>query len=98
MRLIDADEVEKLIGYIRTKYACTYNQFFWDTIRYIEKKVRSLPTIEAVPVVHGKWVKNDIGIYFCSVCDSEAYWDTDYGQQLFDCCPFCGADMRTKGN
>ena len=33
-------------------------------------------------------------IKYCSECGSEAYWDTDYGQQLFDFCPFCGADTR----
>ena len=55
--------------------------------------VNEQPTIEAIPVVHGEWVKNDIGIYFCSECDSEAYWDTDYGQQLFPCCPYCGIRM-----
>lgn len=58
--------------------------------------VEEAPTIEADPVVHGEWVQNDIGIYFCSVCDSEAYWDTDYGQQLFPCCPYCGTPMDGK--
>ena len=32
---------------------------------------------------------------FCSVCHNEAYHDSQYGQQLFDFCPYCGADMRT---
>jgi len=31
---------------------------------------------------------------YCSKCLNEAYWDSDYGQQLFDFCPNCGADMR----
>ena len=39
-----------------------------------------------------KWIGTDIK--FCSICGNEAYWDTDYGQQLFDYCPYCGADMR----
>ena len=34
------------------------------------------------------------GDKYCSVCYKEAYYDTDYGQQLFDYCPHCGADMR----
>ena len=54
-------------------------------------------TIDAVPVVKAEWIANESGIYFCSECDSEAYWDTDYGQQLFDWCPYCGADMQ-KGD
>jgi hypothetical protein len=46
--------------------------------------------------IRGEWLSDERGIYFCSKCDSEAYWDTDYGQQLFDFCPDCGADMRKK--
>lgn len=48
------------------------------------------------PVKRGKWeipISVGNGIYFCSVCRNEAYWDTDYGQQLFDYCPYCGAEM-----
>ena len=33
------------------------------------------------------------GDKYCSVCYKEAYFDTDYGQQLFDYCPNCGARM-----
>lgn len=32
--------------------------------------------------------------YICSACGSEAYWDPDYGQQLFDYCPYCGEYNR----
>lgn len=48
------------------------------------------------PVKRGRWetpVSVGNGIKFCSVCRNEAYWDTDYGQQLFDFCPYCGARM-----
>lgn len=34
------------------------------------------------------------GEKFCSVCYKEAYFDTDYGQQLFDYCPNCGSRMK----
>lgn len=33
-------------------------------------------------------------IYYCPYCGNEAYWDTDYGQQLFDFCPYCGEPMK----
>ena len=101
MRLIDADEVQKILDHIRGKYIDTYNrrtkinQFFWDTIRYIEKKVRSLSTIEVTPVVHGEWVNEYINRYghpchCCSVCGFHAsYQDKNF-------CPECGADMRKK--
>ena len=55
----------------------------------------------------GKWIKGQdvpnrnpyFHLYdalYCSVCHNEAYWDTDYGQQIFDFCPNCGADMRDE--
>lgn len=49
---------------------------------------------EVQPVKRGKWyhINNEDFIY-CSECNNEAYWDTDYGQQLFDYCPYCGAKM-----
>lgn len=44
----------------------------------------------------GKWIDGNGKDKFihCSVCKKEAYWDSDYGQQEFDFCPYCGADMR----
>lgn len=100
MRLIDADEVQKVIDHIRTKYVDTYNrrtkvnQFFWDTIRYIEKKVRSIPSVEAVPVVHGKWISDlDANGKLksvwrgCSVCGCLNHSTKP------NFCPNCGAKM-----
>lgn len=46
----------------------------------------------------GKWIdaKPGSGLIgkVCSCCGNEAYWDADYGQQLFDWCPRCGAEME----
>ena len=54
--------------------------------------------IDVQPVKRGKWLHfNSDGIIFCSECKHEAYWDTDYGQQLFDYCPYCGARMKQEG-
>lgn len=32
--------------------------------------------------------------YYCSNCLESAYCDTDFGDQLFPFCPWCGAEMR----
>ena len=43
------------------------------------------------------WVRNNPEhpyFWYCSICHNEAYWDTDYGQQMFDYCPYCGAYSR----
>ena len=67
--------------------------------------------IEALEQKRGEWIDGlDVpkeerekhpyvylhGEKYCSVCYKEAYFDTDYGQQLFEYCPNCGADMRER--
>lgn len=101
MKLIDADEVQKILKHIRGKYVNRLpkaNQLFWDTIRYIEKKVRSIPTVEAKEVVHGEWVRTKFASeYICSNCQALTYAElTRTGYKNFNFCPNCGADMRTS--
>lgn len=94
-RYIDADALKK-------HYA------WWedDRQKLFDSIVDQQPTVDAVPVRHGKWIKgsetkrikeNRYGVlfdaYYCSACESEAYWDSDYGQILFHYCPNCGARM-----
>ena len=83
MRLIDAKELTEMAWRERL-----------DTRERIVNLIARQPTIEAKPVKRGKWfhINND-GFIYCSECNNEAYWDTDYGQQLFDYCPYCGAKM-----
>lgn len=64
-------------------------------------EIDTMPASDVQPVKHGRWenpVSVGNGIMFCSVCRNEAYWDTDYGQQLFDYCPYCGARMDGEQN
>ena len=53
--------------------------------------VNGIPAVDAVPVVHGRWVnKNEEGVYgptYCSVCDFELRIDD------MPYCPKCGAKM-----
>mgnify|MGYP003307409665 CR=1 FL=1 len=61
------------------------------------------PTIEAVPVVRGEWIKKSIQningntcmeTWHCSNCD----WVYDKEDEpYYDFCPNCGADMRKGG-
>lgn len=56
--------------------------------------IEQITAEDVQPVRRGKWLHlNSDSFIFCSECEHEAYWDTDYGQQLFDYCPYCGADM-----
>ena len=64
----------------------------------IRDMINAIPAAHVQPVKRGRWLHfHDDGIIFCSECEREAYWDSD-GQQLFDYCPYCGADMRGEDN
>lgn len=62
----------------------------------VKRVVALQPTVEAVPVVHGKWIGNT-----CSACCLN--WnenmvnnadDWGYFEPMPNFCPHCGADMR----
>ena len=59
-----------------------------------EEILKPVKAADVQPVRRGRWEKPKSVIMYCSVCRNEAYWDTDYGQQLFDYCPYCGAKMK----
>lgn len=63
-----------------------------------------LPSVDAVPVVHGRWEADSDGIPVCSVCDEIApqrlHCDTLHETLTYDVrliktpyCPHCGAKM-----
>ena len=80
MRLIDADELMKLIPpeEMVSKFA-----------------VANVPTVEAISVRHGKWRYYE-GYLTCSECGTEYDDDimTHCGDNVPQFCPNCGADMR----
>jgi hypothetical protein len=69
--------------------------------------IATAPTIDAVPVVHGRWEHNDLGHTYCSKCherlpfmhcyteepcsDYEEEWDEEIPETRY--CPNCGAKM-----
>lgn len=64
--------------------------------------INALPKADVQPVRRGKWQgTNEMpydDIMVCSECKHEAYWDADYGQQLFNYCPNCGVRMMKDGD
>ena len=88
----------------RYNYAKDYTDIHWDAEErhehrdYVDAMAWAIKAIEQYadvqPVKRGRWYHiNNEGFIYCSECQNEAYWDTDYGQQLFDYCPYCGAKM-----
>ena len=85
--LEDAYEaVTDLSGQAETKSAYAA---FWKAGKELEK----LPTVDAAPVVHGRWIPSENGGYHCSVCDKRFgfVFDNYY-------CHNCGAKMDGDGN
>lgn len=102
MRLIDADALRDALGITGTKdtcKGCQYNKRFnfacntdeAPSFAYVCEAIDNAPTVDAVPVRHGRWVWNDcggFGNYHCSECRKICICNGDY-----DYCPNCGARM-----
>jgi len=92
MRTIDADVLKRKVQRLATEawkmqvkasVETILNQF----IDYIDHA----PTVDAVPVKHGRWTDKDGGIATCSVCgDRWGVWS------VMKYCPNCGARMDGK--
>ena len=94
MRLIYADDVKKEIDdwldvvgdVVIGKHLSYYGEFLGC--------IEDAPTVEAVPVVRGKWIKGIYG-WHCSECvesfGPELYYECGYKKPNF--CPNCGARM-----
>lgn len=71
------------------------------------RELAAAPAIDAVPVVHGRWVYDDLGHTYCSKCherlpyihcyseepcsDYDEAWDEEIPETRY--CPNCGAKM-----
>lgn len=86
MRLIDADAItkEKLVKFVGNQNFISFDDLLW--------MISEIPTIDAVPVVRGEWLRQDETFtrFMCSQCGSKNH----AGYENF--CPNCGADMRKK--
>lgn len=83
MRLIDADALYEE----HTRLAYEGDYAFHITARaWLEKQ----PTVDAVPVRHGRWIKNDNETWSCERCHS---WIPDEQHYYARFCLYCGAKM-----
>lgn len=88
MRLIDADQ------FILTLMDAVLSSVDEDTILDL---VDSIPTVDAVPVVHGRWVTH----YRSGTTVAEGYVSTCcdmWNNRKSDYCPNCGAKMDGNAN
>lgn len=88
MRLINLSEVineiERFKGYLDE-----------DMILRIKIAINKLPTIDAEPIRHGKWLMNDAYGTYCSECGSASFEITgsQYSKMKTRYCWHCGARM-----
>ena len=79
--------IDAAIGAV-DEWDCDFN---FERDRKIRDVFMALPTVDAVPVVHGRWTDKDGGIATCSVCgDRWGVWS------VMKYCPNCGARMDGK--
>ena len=84
-RLIDADIFLKTTRFQEGRYPC----------KDIVEDIESQTTVDAVPVVHGRWIWTEKGeqdyeqFWVCSECGEHTYFVTNY-------CADCGAKMELE--
>ena len=94
MRLVDADAIERQ-AYDDVHHHAELEDWEFDVVvNYLARAA----TIDAVPVVHGRWEEADDGDgVVCSVCREDfctIYLETE----RFNYCPNCGARMDGGAN
>lgn len=94
MRLIDADALLDVVGKILVPYNAAYAAY------QIKTAIDDAPTVDAVPVVHGRWIITEeysttldcnCWRFTCSAC--EDYTVSLYRRREQNYCPNCGAKM-----
>ena len=90
MRLIDADAIEYTHGYAR----CMDDGHLWYEACVTEDEIHDMPTIDAEPIRHGRWIFNPkdererrLTLSRCSWCGAESLTCGNY-------CSYCGAKME----
>lgn len=92
MRLFDADKWAQYYSEERnrTPVANDYEAGQNDALDRVDTWMEEQPTIEAAPVVHGRW-KYGTRAAVCSGCGFERHLDDNFGAAV--ACPNCGARM-----
>ena len=105
MRLIDADA---LMGKICARLSIKGSEYLLPSERDVYKVIDEAPTIDAVPVRHGRWHSRhyyrkasnsyDCEVFVCGECQAEFSYDAETGVQASDWhyCPNCGATMDSE--
>ena len=92
-RLIDADELKAV--YVPSDIEGFETMMV--PVEVVIQNIDDMPTVDAVPVRHGRWVMMEGELAFWderSECSKKILHRTPY----YDFCPNCGANMRKDGD
>lgn len=93
---------------IGTDFTFTFEDDKRRYMDFLHYCLNNAPIVETVPVVHGEWIKESMGMrknintgelvekFYCD-CSICGYHTGNQGTR-FSFCPNCGADMRKKVN
>ncbi len=102
MRLIDADQMalDESEAYMAAQVQIQDN-VLRGINEIVHRKIQMLladtPAVDAVPVVHGRWIE-DHDYLKCPKCGVMVKWDfTFFDIGNWNYCPNCGAKMDEKG-
>ncbi len=84
-RYIDIEPYEKDGWYLQKHYHNSYGEVIKTT------PLVSVPTAEAEPTKHGRWIREPNCWYRCSVCGE--HYPSIQGHMTYRCCPNCTAKM-----
>lgn len=90
MRPIDAHTLEDKLKHKQISKGLSTNKievmFYRHAVGDCLEIIRDMPTVDAEPVRHGRWIVADDGVTRCSIC----YGASDYERSF---CGDCGAKM-----
>ncbi len=100
VRLIDANLIKRVIKEVMAENSS--EELFIKVLEHICNMLDHAPTVDAVEVVHGRWIEKVDMVesyladctevfYECSVCECANIGESPY-------CPNCGAKMDGDGN
>lgn len=96
-RLINATKLDRKLEELMVRYQALGQDKVVEDYNFVRTVLDSAPTVEAAPVVHGRWVDRTRTVYGledyrfdCSVCGSTCWSDV---AKSFCYCPECGAQM-----
>lgn len=98
-RLIDADAF--VLEELYKRDEIYYRNTFDSGVRRVLKEIFTAPTVDAVEVVHGRWITERTPVeteFECSECGFLLIDADSHAKMEYNYCPNCGAKMDGDGN